>query len=169
MSWALLAAAAAGLNAGSGLHCVLLDRAQPQPGLHSMDQPADSEAHWQVQKSQAATKVALSSTLATVSGLASLAAYATAPGNSGDPGFLTCTVVCATIPLYHALFTSPTVSVVSSKVMDTGAVSPAEKASWMASFYRKSLISTGLALAGFGCTLLMLTGSDNASADALRF
>jgi hypothetical protein len=170
MSWALLAAAAAGLNAGSGLHCVLME-GQPSP----VNEPALYEAHWQVQRSQAASKVTLSSTLSAAAALASIGAYTTAPGNSADPGFITCALVFSTIPLYNALVMSPTASVVSSKVIEN--VSPAERASWVASFQRKSWISTGLALTGFGCALLMLmsgSGTEegvrgNPSANPLRF
>ena len=170
MSWALLAAAAAGLNAGSGLHCILMD-AQPS----HVNEPALSEAYWSVQRTQASAKVTLSSTLATAAALASLGAYTTAPGNTADPGFITCALVCATIPLYNALVMSPTASVVSAKVMD--AIAPSERASWLASFNRKSWISTGVALTAFGCTLLMvMSGSGtedgvrgNPSANPLRF
>lgn len=170
MSWALVAAAAAGLNAGSGLHCVIMD-AQPSP----VNEPALYEANWQVQRAQAASKVTLSSSLATAAAIASLGAYTTAPSTIADPGFITCALVCATIPLYNALVMSPTASVVSAKVMD--AIAPSERASWLASFNRKSWISSGLALTAFGCTLLMLMSGGgteegvrgNPTANPLRF
>jgi hypothetical protein len=172
MSWALLAAAAAGLNAGSGLHAVLMD-AQPSP----VNEPVLYEANWHVQRTQAASKVNLSSTLALAAALGSIGAYTTAPAHSADPGFITCALVCSTIPIYNALIMSPTASVVSSKVMDTGAISPSERASWLASFQRKSWISTALSLTGFGCTLLMLMSRNgtekgvrgNLTANPIRF
>ena len=154
MSWALLAAAAAGLNAGSGLHCALMD-SQPSP----TSDPALAESFWQVSRSKAASKVTLSSTLSSVAAAASLAAYIQG-GDAADPAYITCAIISAVIPLYNAIVMSPTASVVSSKVMDQG-----ERASWLASFQRKSWIATGAALAAFGCTLLVM-GSDTVGGTA---
>ena len=163
MSWALIAAAAAGLNAGAGLHCILMDQT-PSPTTES----ALSEAHWQVQRSTAASKITMSSTLAAIAAGASFGAYASA-GDTADPAYITCGLISATIPLYNFIVMAPTAAVVSNKVMDQ--VAPAERSSWVASFQRKSWVAAGLAVASFGCTLLVLRTerAGDATANPLRY
>jgi hypothetical protein len=171
MFWVILAAtAAAGLNAGSSLQYVLLDRTQKQSGVYLSEERAISNAFWQLQLFQAYDKVHFTcifcSVASTFCSVASMVCDSTAPsiGNPmfAAPGFYV--VAC-----FDAFVMGPMVSAVSKMVHagSTGAVSSAERAAWRASFYRKSLISAGLSVIVFGYTLVLLmeSGSDNASSD----
>lgn len=162
MSWALVAAAATGLNAGSGLHCLLVE-CYPGTGTGTAQDLADS--YWQLFRSTTNAKLRLSSTLGTIGSLASLGAYFT--GEVGDPAWITCAIVSAIVPLYNLLVLNPTASVVNNPVMD--AQLPKERDSWLVSFKRKSMVTAGFALTAFACTLLTAGIVEDGVADGFRF
>lgn len=90
MSWALVATAAAGLNAGAGLSASLVERA-------SVEQPLVLDAYRAMLKATSANKIALSNTLATLSAGAALSAYF-AGGDNPDPAWITCALVTGVLP-----------------------------------------------------------------------
>ena len=175
MSWALVSTAAAGLNAGAGLLCLLTDRS-PSPDT----EPDLQESFWKVNSSLAGSKVALSSMFGAAASAAALAAYVSG-GDAADPGWISCAVISGIIPLYNTLIVGPTASVVQNEVMQ--AVSKHDKNMWLSSFRWKSTISTGFAVVAYVCTLLMMNegsgggglgwggggGGDSRTANPFRF
>ena len=164
MSYALLSAAAAGLNAGAGLHCLLIDNTRPSPDI----EPIREEAFWQVSRCTASNKVLFSSTMSTIAAVTAIAHYGLS--DNPDPGILTCAMMSAVIPIYNFLIMTPTAAVVSNKVLDQVPVK--ERDAWLRSFERKSWVSTALSVAAFACTLLVIgvgNGERTVSANPLRF
>ena len=164
MSWALVATAAAGLNAGSGLHCVLVESHKPP-----FTDLASVEAYWNVFRTTSGPKITLSSGLAAISAGAALAAYLSS--DTPDPAWITCSLINAAIPLYNLMALTPTAAVVSNPAMADQPYK--ERESWVGSFARKHCVSAGLAAAAFGCMLLVLGAGEpvggQASSNPLRF
>lgn len=163
--WCLVATAAAGLNAGAGLHCILIE------SVPTSSDPTLLESYWNVAKATTNKKISLSSTLSTAAAAAALAAYF-AGRDAPDPAYITCALLSGAIPLYNSLVLAPTANVVNSPVMTEQPYK--ERESWLTSYSRKTWIGASLGLAAFGCFVLVLgSGSGPTSTDVssnpLRF